>query len=78
MSYRTKVKYVVHPGWVTSAHDGDRHYIEFYQLVRLYGVNPIECIDASSAHAMLGWSDEVWATFKHLNPRYDGNYDGEL
>lgn len=37
-------KYAVCPGYVRSENDGDRHYIGFSALVRLYGVDPTECL----------------------------------
>lgn len=33
-------KYVVCPGMVTSETDGQMHYIDAIQLMRLYGVRP--------------------------------------
>lgn len=37
-------KYCVHPGWVRSINDGDRHYIPARELMRLYGVDRRSCI----------------------------------
>jgi hypothetical protein len=65
---------VVHPGWVTSAHDGDRHLIGFGQLCELYGLDRRYAIDANSQRAefdvrLLG------ARARHFFPREDGNYE---
>lgn len=37
-------KYLIYPGYVTSRNDGERHYISAGQLIRLYRVDPAECI----------------------------------
>lgn len=60
-------RYVLHPGWVTSRNDGDRHYITAIRLAELYGVHPA-CCRVSSPDAK-DKEGEV-----HLYPRYDGNY----
>ena len=65
--------FAVHPGFVTSASDGDRHYIGYNQLVELYGVDPKQCI---------GWDDRDPSTFRgrseknyiHLYPKANGDY----
>lgn len=31
---------IVHPGWIISKNDGDRHYISFKRLCKLYHLNP--------------------------------------
>jgi hypothetical protein len=38
------IRFAVYPGRVLSAHDGDRHFISAPQLIRLYGVDPRECV----------------------------------
>ena len=65
-------KYVVHPGYVVSRNDGDKHYITFIQLCRLYEVNPNECINAESQKQTVG---RDLASLTHLHPRWDGNYE---
>jgi hypothetical protein len=35
---------VVYPGYVRSVYDGQQHYIGARTLMRLYGVNPAECV----------------------------------
>ena len=37
-------KYILHPGFVISASDRDRHFIGAGQLAQLYGVSLVECI----------------------------------
>lgn len=45
---------VVHPGPVTSRHDGQVHRISFTQLCQLYGVDPRTALNAAHpAHAAL-------------------------
>ena len=37
-------KYLLHPGYVVSKTDGDRHYITAKMLMKLYNVRPEECV----------------------------------
>ena len=37
-------KYLLHPGYVVSKTDGDRHYITSQMLMKLYNVSPKECV----------------------------------
>lgn len=60
-------RYVLHPGWVMSKNDGDRHYITALKLVELYRVHPADCRVYGTE--MPDKEGEV-----HLWPRYDGNY----
>lgn len=32
-------RYIIHPGYVRSENDGQRHYISAAQLIQLYGLN---------------------------------------
>jgi hypothetical protein len=71
-------KYVICPGKVTSQNDGQRHYIGYMQLMRLYGVDPREC----EIHEPAPWwpesyyriAEERQRGLPRLGPRYDGNY----
>lgn len=63
------IRYVIHPGYVFSKNDGQRHYINGHQLMRLYGLRPSECVIASPHY---GW--KAPADVIHLYPRNDGNY----
>lgn len=63
-------KYLVIPGPVCSKRDGDRHYIEADKLMRLYGVNPADCI--IHRHDRPGERHDpslIW-----LIPQYSGDY----
>ncbi len=61
-------KYAVHPGWITSKHDGQRHYIGIAALVRLYKIQAKEWIVWNSHFGHL------WEDYIHLYPNYHGNY----
>lgn len=55
---------------MSSLYDADIHYISYNRLIRLYGVNPTECIDASK---IVGPIDET--NMISLKPRFYGDYD---
>lgn len=61
-------KYVVCPGYITSKHDGQRHYVDRQQLMDLYKVNKHECMDCGSK---VRFEDQV----TYLTPRYNGDYE---
>lgn len=67
-------KYVVVGGRVTSANDGDRHYVSPYELCRLYKVDAKECVllnheDDFMPIAGLDTSEMIW-----LYPDSTGEY----
>lgn len=65
--------YVLHPGWVASRFDGDRHYITAGRLAALYGVKMGRCVIAPDSEIEWRlWIEPVGAI--HLWPRHDGNY----
>jgi hypothetical protein len=67
-------KYVLHPGYVTSKNDGDRHFIDAKKLARLYSVPMCECVvqpDISDPRNKY-WHPPEDAI--HLRPSYEGNY----
>lgn len=64
-------KYACHSGYVVSKTDGQRHFISGYELMRLYDVNPTDCVVCSGKHSTIGMNDDDYI---HLYPRYDGNY----
>lgn len=72
----TSARYVICPGWVGSASDGDRHYIGWQELVRLYGVHPDKCVVYEPAP----WWPQSLYRFRfpphliRLGPRRDGDY----
>ena len=66
--------YVLHPGYVTSKNDGDRHFIDAPTLAKLYGVPLHQCLiyDIRRPENIKGFVDNP--NFKHLRPRYNGHY----
>ena len=66
-----KKKYVICPSHVVSRNDGELHYIDAPTLMRLYGVNPMECIVNRDRASMrdIDTMKLIW-----LAPRYDGKY----
>lgn len=66
-------RYIIHPGYIISEADGDRRYVGFHDLVRLYGFRKSACIffPTEPARQMaLGHKP----TDIHLFPREDGDY----
>ena len=72
------IRYVLCPGRVTSASDGDRHYISAMQLARLYGVPYAACEIYEPAPywptSFYRWRREKWASLIWLHPKPDGDY----
>ena len=69
------IRYLLAPGHIISATDGDRHYINASTLCKLYGVKRAECIDLSrllDAQRRRVVSD--CPDLPILAPRYDGDY----
>ena len=66
------MKYAVHPGWILSG-DGDKHYIRYTQLMKLYKVPFDKCIcwDDNDNNTYLGRS---YNDYIHLYPQSNGNY----
>ena len=62
-------KYLIVPGYVTSRSDRQEHFIGARQLMRLYGVNPAECVVADDTRPGMN-GQGLWP----LRPRFDGNY----
>ena len=63
-----KKLYCIHPSEVTSKTDGDRHFIGYDQLVRLYGLDPRDCVHQDRVRP------EHYSNYVHLYPRYNGDY----
>ena len=61
-------RYLVVPGNVVSKQDGQRHFVGFFELIKLYGVNIDDCRCAKNESDMPVEGQIV------LAPRYDGNY----
>lgn len=62
-----KPKYIVYPGYCISKTDGDKHWISADKLMRLYQVDPKECI------VSVPWKESPQDLIP-LRPKYDGNY----
>jgi hypothetical protein len=60
-------KFVIHPGYVTSMQDWEEHWISAGQLMRLYMVDPNECI-VDDGH-LTGYSEQYLKRLLHLYPR---------
>lgn len=65
------IKYVLHPGYVTSESDSDRHWITGTMLARLYKVKLGECIEEAYVHAL---GNRRRDSLIHLYPKKNGNY----
>ena len=66
-----KPVYVLFPGNVRSANDGQKHFIGAPQLAQLYGVNYRECMVVYEEHLH---EYRAKPHHIHLHPRYDGQY----
>ena len=66
------VRYILHPGYIFSKSDGDRHFIGAEKLANLYGLPLAKCITANSP----GYREQDEDI--HLKPRYDGDYSIEV
>lgn len=68
-------RYIVHPGWITSRADGDRHFIRAGQLIRLYGISINECLVCAHCQGrkMLPCMAST-PGYVDLWPRYSGDY----
>jgi hypothetical protein len=67
-------KIALHPGWIISETDGDRHYIGVSQLARLYrlGLGEYVVWDDERPQTYLGRNPEH---YKHLYPKLNGDYE---
>lgn len=63
--------YAIHPGFVISKKDKDRHYIGYNRLIALYRLDPKRCFHGERPESFLGRHDK---DVKHIYPRSDGNY----
>jgi hypothetical protein len=65
-----QTRYVLCPGYVTSANDGQEHFINSPKLARLYGV------DLRSPNVVIDLSRRFRPRPGdiYLGPRFDGNY----
>lgn len=68
-----RVIHVVHPGWVRSINDRDRHFIGFASLARLYGLAPsADVVDAGRVST--AWEQDPAVEVRHYYPRPAGDY----
>lgn len=70
-SVRPGVRYVLHPGYVTSAADGQMHFVGGQRLAALYGV------DIRDRWSVVYGDEPGYRELPgdvHLHPRHDGNY----
>lgn len=66
--------FILHPRDVISKNDGQRHFIGYQALIRLYGLKVGECIDGRLPVNRLDGSKE----YTELLPRHDGDYREHL
>lgn len=63
--------FALHPGWIESQTDRDRHYVSVIALVNLYKLEPDEYIVWNDKNSLgCKYSDYI-----HLTPRHDGKYE---
>jgi hypothetical protein len=70
-------KYLVIGDYIRSKNDGQEHFVPASVLVRLYNVDPNECIMVDRGHelyALMGVAPEHRSRLIRLFPRYDGDY----
>ena len=67
-------KYLVIPGHVFSQNDDQQHYIGAGQLMRLYGVDPKECIIIDTVGLLRGLETGFYGNMPQLVPRPNGDY----
>jgi hypothetical protein len=69
-------KYAIWPGWVGSKNDKDKHYISAGQLMKLYRVDPRECVVLTEYDLRLSDNHIRNKTrgLTILGTRYDGDY----
>ena len=76
------IKYAVCPGRVISKTDRQVHYVTAPQLMRLYGLNPEECLvfdteayfGDESSEKMRGYTEDFLNSLEWFTPSYEGNY----
>lgn len=66
-------RYVLHPGYVVSRNDHDRHYIGSGRLRELYGLRPDDNVIVDDGPDRY-WTRVHGPDVVHLYPRFDGNY----
>ena len=69
-------RFLITPGHVRSSRDGQRHYIDAYELMQLYGLDSAQCIVFDPRQHRL--TDPVIKTMVWLGPRVGGDYRSYL
>ena len=64
-------RYALHPGWMKSSYDFQRHYVGYKQLIKIHGLNPAECFDATREIETIGLD---WRCIAHFFPLVHGRY----
>ena len=66
-------KYALHPQIIRSSIDGQTHYIGYIELIKLYNLDPQECILWSNTRpeTLIGRN---FKDYTHLYPKPDGDY----
>lgn len=70
---RDKARYILHPDFVISANDQQRHYVSARALAKLYKVPFGNCIIISSVDTGRSRGLKL-EDYVHLHPQSDGNY----
>mgnify|MGYP006198882487 CR=1 FL=1 len=68
----SRIKNVIHPGWVVSKNDMDVHYVSYHSLIALYKLNPAECMVYDNTWHM---DKQYIDSLDHYYPKYNGNYN---
>ena len=68
------MKFILIPGYVISANDGEEHFIDCIKLMKYYGLNRKDCIFAT--HDSGCYFAEPYNIV--LRPRYSGDYREHL
>jgi len=66
--------YVLHPGWVRSKNDSQRHYISARHLAECYQIPLVECEIVYDDLPDARYRNEQFNGLTHLYPRFDGDY----
>lgn len=70
-SYREACKNIaIHPGYVISPNDGNRHFIGFRQLCALCGIDPSQAVRWDEHNAR----GRRWEDYHHVYPKDFGDY----
>ena len=69
-------RYLILPGKVYSKEDEQLHYVSAEELMRLYSVDPKECVvmHNEGVHGKVGLDNDFLDSRLWLAPSYDGDY----